>query len=195
MKRSEVSQNTSHRLWYAWATSVSLGITAACEFLFGRVVMCTCGYIKLWHGTTWSSENSQHLTDWYTFSHIIHGFGFYYFGKYVLKQFSFFQIFILSLLLESAWEIVENSSIIIDRYRAATISLDYYGDSIINSCVDVLAMVMGLYLARKLPVWMIIVGTISMELGVGYMIRDNLTLNIIMLIHPVAAIRSWQMAQ
>lgn len=185
-------KNLNQKISYLLATLITLLITALSQYSFGRVIICKCGNIKLWHGAVWSSENSQHLTDWYTFSHIIHGFAFYYLGK-LIKKLTLFQSFLLALFIESAWEIIENSSYIINRYRETTISLDYYGDSIINSGFDILAMVLGFYLAKKLPLWSIILATILMEIIVGFLIRDNLALNIIMLIYPLQAIKNWQM--
>lgn len=178
---------------YLWATLVGLIITCIGEFSFGRVIICKCGYVKVWQSAVMTNENSQHLTDWYTFSHIIHGFGFYYLGRLLSKKISLFQSFLLALTLEVGWELVENSSFIINRYRTTTMSLDYYGDSIINSSFDVLAMVLGFYLARKFPSWVVVLLIILMEVGVGAAIRDNLTLNIIMLIRPSQAIKAWQM--
>jgi hypothetical protein len=178
---------------YLLATAFVLTITALTEYSFGRTILCKCGYLKLWEGQTMSSDNSQHLIDWYTFSHIIHGFGFFYLSK-LFKKLTIFQVFILALLIESGWEIIENSSFIIDRYRAGTISLNYYGDSIINSLIDILAMTLGFYLARKLPLWIILSLTLITEMTAGYVIRDNLMLNILMLIYPLEVIKNWQMS-
>ena len=173
-------------------TAGVVALAALILLLMGRIPICECGYVKLWHGVTMSSENSQHLSDWYFPSHIIHGFVFYWILWMVARRQSVGVRLILATIVESAWEIIENTDWIINRYRETTISLDYYGDSVINSTFDILFMVVGFILAARLPVWITGALTIVLELFVGYMIRDNLTLNVIMLLWPLESIRNWQ---
>jgi hypothetical protein len=183
----------------AWRGNVLLvvaimALQAAALLVEGHPAICKCGYVKLWEGAVNSAGNSQHLSDWYSFTHIIHGILLYALLRLVgrFRALSFGACLVLAVALEAGWEVLENTRFVIERYRTATISLDYYGDSVINSLSDTAFTIVGFVLARRLPVPGTIIIAVALELFVGWSIRDNLTLNLIMLIHPVDAIRIWQ---
>ena len=180
--------------WLPWAAMAGILVAvAAIQFAIGRVPICTCGYVRLWHGDVWSSGNSQHLTDWYTLSHIVHGFLFYALLRWLRPAWSIAWRAAAAMLIEGAWEVVENTALIIDRYREVTASLDYYGDSIVNSFGDGVAMLVGFFIAARVPTLASVAIVLLLEGVAAWVIRDNLTLNVLMLVRPVEAVREWQM--
>ena len=164
--------------------------------VMGRPFISNSGTVKLWHAEVVSSENSQHLSDWYSFSHIVHGFILFFLLWLISKkipQIRKFSVgFVIAVVMESIWEVIENTDFIINRYREATIALDYFGDSIINSTADILFMSLGFMMASRLSVLASVSFVAGSELLLAIVIRDNLALNILMLIYPIDAIKEWQ---
>ena len=194
MSRRPRSRGAGTRMrWQPLAAALGVAIgTAAILWLMGRPPICRCGTVELWVASASSSKTSQMLTDWYSTSHVLHGILFFGVFALALRRVSVERRFLLAVAVEAAWELVENSPVIINRYREATVALGYTGDSILNSMSDIAMMGIGFWLARKLP-WQVTVAlAIVLELVPLYFIRDNLFLNVWMLIAPNAQVRAWQ---
>ncbi|WP_371227569.1 DUF2585 family protein [Roseovarius sp. 2305UL8-3] len=173
-------------------TALIMVVTAGILLWMGRVPWCACE-VDLW-GTVGTSEGSQQPFDWYTPSHLLHGFIFYAVLWLVARRIDLGWRLVIAMLVEAAWEIAENTNAVIERYREVTISLDYYGDSVLNSVMDMAAMVLGFWLSARLPVWASVVIVIGFEVLTMAIIRDGLALNVIMLLYPLDIIRDWQAA-
>jgi len=180
---------TPHILIAAFLLLVAAGLL----HVMGRVWWCECGLVNLWSGEVASMHNSQHLFDPYVFTHILHGIGFYALLWWLLRKWAGQGFrFVIAIGMESMWEVVENTSVVIERYRATTISLGYYGDSIFNSLADIAACATGYLLAMWLPVWVSVTIFAASETALLWWIRDSLLLNILMLIYPMDSIKEWQ---
>lgn len=188
---SRTSNNSTTRFWLA-VTVVIILIQVFSQYLMGRLWICECGYVKLFEAGVNTPGNSQHLFDWYTPSHIIHGFLFYGLGWLVMRKKPLTAKLALAAVIEAAWEILENSPIVIDRYRTATMAVGYTGDSILNSGMDMVAMIAGFFFAARAPIWLTVVIAIAFEIVTALVIRDNLTLNVLMLVWPIEAVKTWQ---
>jgi len=188
------------RTWllrYRWVLAAALAVctaAAAIELSMGRLPFGPDGRIGLWEGNIWSSEQSQRFADPYTITHTVHGMLFYAILWLLARRAPARKRFVGALLMEGAWEVLENSPIIINRYREATIALGYVGDSVFNSLSDIVFAALGFLFAWRVRPWVTVAVILAMEVGTAFWVRDNLTLNIVMLIHPIDAIKDWQMA-
>ena len=174
---------------------VIVAAAAAIELVNGRHPFCTCGTVDLWVGARDSPKTSQMLLDWYSLSHIVHGLLFYATLWLVARRWPAEWRFVVALLVEASWEVVENTPFVINRYRATTAALGYNGDSVLNSMSDILMMAIGFLLARKLPTWAAVLLVVALEVIPLFAIRDNLTLNVWQLIAPSKALEAWQAAR
>lgn len=174
-----------------------LAVIAATIFALhfeGRIWWCKWDTpAQLWSSDAWGTHNSQHLFDPYSFTHILHGLGFYGILHLIFRRkISFAWLLFITVFLESAWEILENSNAVIERYRAATISLQYFGDSVTNSFGDIVCCVTGFFIARKIAVWQSFALFALTEIVLMLWIHDSLLVNILMLIYPIEAVKNWQ---
>lgn len=168
------------------------GVTVVVLATQGRIWWCKHADYSPWVSDAWSTHTSQHLFDPYVFTHILHGFLFYWLTSLIFPKMSFGWRFFIAILIESVWEVVENSAFIIEKYRENTASLDYFGDSILNSVGDIVACAFGFWVAGKLKFWRTLAVFLIVEIALLLTIRDSLILNIILLIYPIDAIKNWQ---
>ena len=205
--REPVAQGVSHHRYgpaavglhlrprHLAALILLLGVTAVVLSMMGRPWWCEGGDASLWSVDIWSRHNSQHLVDPYTITHVLHGIALYGLLWLLLRGVvSPMGRAAIAIGVETAWEIVENTNTMIERYRVTTISLDYYGDSVTNSLGDIAAFVLGYLGATALPVWLSIVGFIVVDGLLLMWIRDSLLLNVLMLLHPIESVKAWQLA-
>jgi len=192
MTLPDKSRQAFRWLHLAGAAAV-IAVAAVILLAMGRTPWCTCASIKLWCGDAWGPENSQQFTDPYTFTHITHGVLLYFLLQLVARRFSLATRGVLAVAAESGWEVLENTPLVIERYRAATMALGYYGDSVINSVGDILACAIGFLLACCLPPRVTVAMVIVLEITLTIWIRDGLVLNVLMLLYPIKAIRTWQL--
>jgi len=163
--------------------------------LEGRMFFCACGHFAVWVSDWCSSNTSQQLLDPYSFTHVLHGFLFFWLMALLFKRMPRAWQFLVALLLESAWEIFENTSFVINKYRTETAALGYQGDTIVNSLGDLTCALIGFVIARQLGVRRSLIVFVLIEVVLTFWIHDSLLLEILMLIRPVEAIKLWQMCQ
>jgi hypothetical protein len=191
--KPQTENNPYHRQFWAWpAIVLVLPVAVALLRSQGRLWRCACGQIYLWTGDVWSSDNSQHWLDPYSFTHLLHGLVFFWLLAWAAPRLSLLWRFWLALAIEALWEVVENSAFVIQRYREATAALGYQGDTIVNSLGDILVCGLGFWLAHSLGWRRSLALFVMVELVLLLWIRDSLILNVIMLLYPIEAIKTWQ---
>ncbi|HVO27876.1 MAG TPA: DUF2585 family protein [Candidatus Margulisiibacteriota bacterium] len=174
-------------------STASPAVAAMILWAMGRAPYYQSGPITLWYGDAWGPQNSQQLTDPYTFTHVTHGILLYWLLHLVARRVPVRARGALAMCIESAWEVFENTAMVINRYRAATMALGYYGDSVLNSMGDILACAVGFLIAACLPTRATVILVLALEVTLALWIRDSLLLNVVMLIYPIAAVKTWQL--
>ncbi len=184
----------TRRDYMSWILMLGVMLAAMLTlWLEGRVWWCQAGDYSPWAWEIWSRHNSQHLIDPYSFTHILHGILEFWLIGLIFKRVPLVWRLLIAIVIEGSWEVAENSSFVINRYREATISLDYFGDSIINSISDILCCATGFVIAYKLKFWRSLFLFVATEIVLIFWIHDSLIINIIMLFYPIEAIKQWQM--
>lgn len=179
---------------YTWLCGALFLVIALVLFLMDRPLYCTCGSIKLWQPNVFHPQVSQHLTDWYTFTHFTHGFLFYAVLVWLMPGVPFGTRLLLAIAFEGSWEIFENTEYVIEYYRNNTMAVNYVGDTILNSLSDVFAMVLAFGFAKRYSLRTTGLAFVGVELLTLYVIRDSFLLNVLMFVYPLEFVKSWQMA-
>lgn len=187
------ARNWAQKLWPVLAVLASFGAIAVLLRVQGRLWICACGRVELWSGNICSSDNSQHFLDPYSFTHVLHGFAFFWLILWLARRLRPGWQLALAVLAEAAWEVFENTNFIIDRYRSQTAALGYTGDTVINSFGDTLCCLVGFLIARRLGFGRSLIVFMLLELILILWIRDSLLLEIVMLIFSIDAIKALQM--
>jgi len=166
-----------------------IGITL---LLWGQPPICTCGEIKLWVGSIFDGGNSQHIADWYTLSHILHGVLIALLGRLVFPRLSYEVLLVTAIVTGIGWELIEHTDFVLDAFRATTINAGYHGDSVLNSVADYIWMMGGFYAAYAMRTANVVAMVAALELSAAFVARDSLTLSTLMLLYPLDAVESWQ---
>lgn len=181
----------STRFLYAFAFA-GLFIIGGTLWAWGQPLICTCGEVKLWIGSIFDSGNSQHIADWYTLSHILHGVLIAFLGRLLFPRISFEALFLTAIVTGIGWEVIEHTDWVLEAFRATTVNQGYYGDSVLNAVADYIFMMIGFFSAYMLRNGIVISGIAALELSAAFIARDSLALSTLMLIYPVEAVESWQ---
>ena len=190
---ADITRVSGKKLWPALAIVASFIATAILLRLEGRLWICACGQLRVWSGQICSSDNSQHFLDPYSFTHVLHGFLFFWLIALLLRRLGPGWQVALAVAVEAAWEVFENTNFIIDRYRSTTAALGYTGDTVVNSFGDILCCLIGFMIARGLGLRRSLIVFLVLEFVLIVWIRDSLLLEILMLVFPIDAIKAWQM--
>ena len=167
-------------------------LIGATLYLWGQPPICTCGEVRFWVGSVFSSGNSQHIADWYSLSHMVHGMLVVLVGRWLFPRVGLATLYLVAILTGVAWEIFEHTDFVLDRFRATTLYQGYIGDSVLNAVCDYLWMLLGFFIAHKAGQRLTLLFVVILEITSALTARDSLALTTLMVLYPVDAIEAWQ---
>ncbi len=167
-------------------------LIAGTLYLWGQPLICTCGDVKLWIGSVFDSGNSQHIADWYTLSHILHGVLIALLGRLLFPKLRFGVLFLVAIITGIGWEIVEHTDFVLNAFRSTTINAGYHGDSVLNAVADYIWMMGGFFAAYAMRTLHVVGIVAALELSAAFIARDSLALSTLMLLYPVDVVEDWQ---